>query len=75
MPDTLTFEHDIRPLFREEDRDAMSFAFDLWSYDDVSSHADAILGAVQSGQMPCDAPWDDERIARFRRWTEDGKAA
>ena len=71
----LSYERDIRPLFREDDREAMSFAFDLWSYDDVSAHSAAILGAVESGQMPCDAPWDDERIAKFRQWTEDGKPA
>jgi hypothetical protein len=36
------FEADIKPLFRKKDRDSMLSAFDLWSYDDVKSHADAI---------------------------------
>lgn len=27
------FEDDIKPLFRERDRDSMRFAFDLWSLD------------------------------------------
>lgn len=36
---SLSFAEDIKPLFREEDRDAMLFAFDLWSYDDVSREA------------------------------------
>ncbi len=35
------FETNIRPLFRERDRDSMEFAFDLWSLDDVSENADA----------------------------------
>jgi hypothetical protein len=26
----LSFERDVRPLFREKDRDAMLKAFDLW---------------------------------------------
>jgi hypothetical protein len=28
------FEQDIKPLFREDDRNAMRFAFDLWSPDE-----------------------------------------
>ena len=39
------FDEDIKPLFREGDRSAMRFAFDLWSPHDVSTHADAILRA------------------------------
>jgi hypothetical protein len=33
----------------------MKKAFDLSSYDDVRSNADAILGKVSGGSMPCDA--------------------
>ena len=44
----LSFERDIRPLFRESDRDAMSGVFDLWSYDDVNAHSASILGAVET---------------------------
>lgn len=39
------------------DRQAMRFAFDLWSYKDVSRHADAILGRLKAGTMPCDGAW------------------
>ena len=39
----LSFAADIKPLFREGDRAAMKFAFDLWDHDDVAAHADAIL--------------------------------
>jgi len=70
-----SFERDVKPLFREGDRNAMSWAFDLWSHDDVSEHADAILGAVENGSMPCDGRWEAERIQTFRRWLEGGKAA
>jgi Ferritin-like len=69
------FEQDIKPLFREGDRKAMRFAFDLWSPDDVSTHADAILGRLEAGTMPCDGAWPAERIADFRRWIDDGKPA
>jgi hypothetical protein len=75
MSSGVSFERDVRPLFREQDRDAMSFAFDLWSYDDVSDHADAILGAVSAGAMPCDSRWEQDRVELFRRWAQEGKAA
>ncbi len=48
------FESEIRPLFREKDVESMSAKFDLSSYDDVKASADAILGAVSGGSMPCD---------------------
>jgi hypothetical protein len=69
------FDEDIKPLFREGDRNAMRFAFDLWSHDDVSTHADAIFGRLEAGTMPCDGAWPAERIAVFRRWIDAGKPA
>ena len=67
-----SFAKDIRPLFREMDINSMKKAFDLSSYDDVRSHADAILGKVSAGSMPCDGPWPQEQVDAFRRWVEDG---
>jgi hypothetical protein len=49
-------------------------AFDLWSYDEVSARADAILARLSSGTMPCDGPWPQANVAVFRRWVESGKA-
>jgi hypothetical protein len=69
-----TFEHDVRPLFRERDRVAMKRHFDLWSYDDVQTNAQRILGVLRSGRMPCDGAWPAEQIATFERWTETGMA-
>ena len=71
----LSFELHIQPLFREQDRASMTFAFDLWSYDDVSRHADAILGRLQEGTMPCDGAWPPERVEIFERWLSAGKPA
>src|SRR5918999_376624 len=71
----LHFEENIKPLFRERDRDSMHFAFDLWSLDDVSTHADAILERLEAGTMPCDGAWPAERVAVFRRWIDAGKPA
>ena len=69
------FEQHIKPLFRERDRDSMRFGFDLWSLEDVSTHADAILHRLDAGTMPCDGAWPAERVAVFRRWIEAGKPA
>jgi hypothetical protein len=66
------FDVDIRPLFREEDRDAMLFAFDLWSGDDVAKFSGEILAQVESGAMPCDSAWDAARIATLRAWVAEG---
>jgi ferritin-like protein len=71
----MRFEDDIKPLFRERDRDSMRFAFDLWSADDVSTHADAILARLEAGTMPCDGAWPAERVAVFRQWIDAGKPA
>jgi hypothetical protein len=65
----------IKALFRRRDRQSMEFAFDLWSCDDVSKHADAILGRLRSGTMPCDGAWPDEKIKVFQRWIDAGKPA
>ncbi|HEX6506107.1 MAG TPA: hypothetical protein VF221_00595, partial [Chloroflexota bacterium] len=66
------FEEHIKPLFRRHDRRSMSFAFDLWSYEDVSEHAEAILDHVRSGKMPCDGAWSQEKVEVFQRWIESG---
>jgi hypothetical protein len=69
------FEQDVKPLFRERDRDSMRFTFDLWSLEDVATHADAILQRLDAGTMPCDGAWPAERVAVFRRWIDAGKPA
>jgi len=71
---SVAFDAQIKPLFRERDRQAMQSRFDLWSYDDVSRHADAILARLRDGTMPCDGAWPAEQIDLFERWVEGGKA-
>ena len=73
--DTVSFEADVRPLFRDGDRRAMLSAFDLWSHADVSANADAILRAVATGAMPCDTAWPEEQVDVVRRWVAAGKPA
>jgi hypothetical protein len=43
----------------------MQFAFDLWSYADVCTHANAILERLRNGSMPCDGAWPAERVDVF----------
>jgi hypothetical protein len=64
-----------RQLFRDVDRRSMRFAFDLWSHEEVSGHAGAILDRVRAGTMPCDGAWPEARVAVFERWIDSGKAA
>ena len=73
MPESVLYSAHIKPLFRESDRDSMSFAFDLWSYEDVRDHADDILERLGRGSMPCDGGWPADRIDLFKRWVDSGK--
>jgi hypothetical protein len=69
----VSFAQHIKPLFRERDRQSMTFAFDLWDVDDVRSNADAILDRLQQGTMPCDGGWSSDKVELFSRWIGAGK--
>jgi hypothetical protein len=71
----ISFAEDIKPLFRERDRDSMKWAFDLWSHDDVAVNGGAILGRLRDGSMPCDGAWPDEQVELFQRWVDSGAPA
>ena len=68
----MSFATDIKPLFREQDRESMDFAFDLWSFEDVRANAGMILQRIEDGTMPCDEPWQDEKIQKLRDWIAAG---
>jgi hypothetical protein len=70
-----SFEIDIRPLFRDGDVDAMEFAFDLRSYEDVQENAEQIYERLEDGSMPCDGEWPEEQVALFRAWIDAGTPA
>ena len=67
------FETQIKPMFREHDRESMERSFDLWSYDDVSRLAEPILARLREGTMPCDGAWPQAQVDLFQRWAENGK--
>jgi hypothetical protein len=72
MGDQVTFEGEIRQLFRDRDIQSMSFSFDLASYDDVRTNAEGIYERLAAGTMPCDGPWPAEDVERFRTWIDNG---
>jgi len=73
----LSFETDIKPLFRPRDANVMRgvAGFDLHVYDDVKANADAILARLTDGSMPCDGAWPQADVDRFRNWMDAGMAA
>ena len=71
----LSFERYIKPLFRTKDRDSMLQAFDLFGYEDVVEHGNAIAGALRSGKMPCDGAWPDSQVDKLQRWIDQGTPA
>ena len=71
MPgEPISFEADVKPLFRERDQRSMKRAFDLWAYEDVKTHSAAILEAVSNGSMPCDGEWPPASVATLQSWID-----
>ena len=72
----LSFAQNIRPLFRDDpDVEVMKpFGLDLSSFADVKAQAEAIYARLDDGSMPCDEPWPEDRIARFKQWMDEGMA-
>ena len=73
--DKLGFERDIKPMFRQKDRDAMLQAFDLFDYDDVVENARKIARSLRGGQMPCDGAWSGEQVDKLQQWIDAGTPA
>jgi hypothetical protein len=70
----LSFEQDIKPLFRPQDVRAMEQLrhFNLHKYEDVKQWADRIFEKLND-DMPCDGLWPESDIAKFKKWKdEDG---
>ena len=72
----LSFERDIKGLFREKDVRSMikQRGFDLSLYEDVEPRADGILKRLEAGDMPCDGAWPAAQLEMLRQWIADGKA-
>jgi hypothetical protein len=70
--ETPSFARHIKTMVRERDQRSMLFAFDLWSYADVSSKAQVVLARLRAGTMPCDGAWPAAQIQAFARWIDEG---
>ena len=67
------FAADIKPLFRDSDRDAMvPNGIDLFDYEQVKFRADDIRARLEDGSMPCDEAWPKEWIQKFKQWIAGG---
>jgi hypothetical protein len=53
----------------------MLAAFDLFDYEDVVENADAIVGSLRSGQMPCDGAWPASQVEKLQQWIDAGTPA
>jgi len=73
----LSFVDDIAPLFRDKDVEEMMdiSGFDLSDYEDVRERVQGIYARLSDGSMPCDGPWPEERVAKFKRWMDGGMKA
>jgi len=68
---TPSFSADIRPLFRSFDIESMRpFGIDLSSYEAVKKHADDIYARLSARKMPCDGPWSDNYVQKFKEWMD-----
>ncbi|BCH20442.1 hypothetical protein [Mesorhizobium sp. L-8-3] len=74
--DVISFEADIKPLFRPMDVNVMQAVagFNLHKLEDVRAKADKILDRLRTN-MPCDGLWPAEDVARFEAWIKGGMAA
>ena len=71
---TLSFAANIRPLFRPYDVASMKEykGIDLSSYEEVKKQAQVIYGRLSAKTMPCDGPWKDDSVQKFKDWMESG---
>ena len=72
----LSFATDIRPLFRDSPDVATMkrMGLDLSSYEDVRAQADGVYSRLADGSMPCDGPWPEDQVAKFKTWMDEGMA-
>lgn len=68
-----TWESPIKGYFRPKDITAMKpRKVDLATYNGVKSRAKDIYDQLESGNMPCDDPWPQEKVATFKQWMDAG---
>jgi hypothetical protein len=71
----LTYAHDIRPLFRDQDIGCMTprrvkLGDPTWIC--VAANAQRVFNALQAGFMPPDGKWPDDKLSVFKKWMDGG---
>ena len=72
---TLTYSHDIRPLFRDTDIACMAprgKKLDDPTWMCTPANAQQVYNAVFNGRMPPDGRWPADRVALFKQWMDEG---
>lgn len=72
---TLTYSHDIRPLFRDKDIACMvprGKILNDATWMCTPANAQQVFNVVSTGRMPPDAAWPPERVALFKQWMDQG---
>jgi hypothetical protein len=80
MPDTVSFEKDILPLFTPTDIEHMNdkeIYLSDYAYMSNPDNATAVLDSVANGSMPPTwggggGAWPEEKVQLFAKWVEDG---
>ncbi len=67
----LSFEADIKPLFRQEDKVAHGWAFDLWDYASVTEHAAVVLERLRNGDIVPAMGSPEEGVTLFETWASN----
>jgi Tfp pilus assembly ATPase PilU len=65
-----SFEADVKPLFRRDDKTAFAWAFDLWDAQSVRQNAPKIREFVRKGDIVLEGPME-EGLAELDRWLTD----
>ena len=69
----LRFADHICPLFRSFDIKSMKpYGIDISSYEEVKAHAQDIYHRLLAKEMPCDQPWEESQIEKFKEWMDSG---
>jgi len=74
----VSYNADIRPLFKSIDVHHMAFFCNLASYDDVKTNAPHILDRLKGVAGPVmppatsGGPWSAANIALFAKWIDEG---
>jgi hypothetical protein len=69
----IDFATEIRPLFRAYDIESMKTnGLDLSSYEDVKKRAQDIYARLYGKEMPCDGPWNDGNLQKFKEGMDGG---